>query len=56
MYVEFKERKTDCGTLYTELIWKSEGPQENQNMCLNNPVHTDQKMLLSQKCWNASWK
>ena len=46
LYVEFKERKTGCGPHCTELIWRSEGPQGNQNMCMNNPVHTDQEMLL----------
>jgi hypothetical protein len=45
-YVEFKEKKTGCGTHCTELIWRSERPQENRNICLNNPVHTDLNMLL----------
>jgi hypothetical protein len=29
LYVEFKERKIGCGTHCTELIWRSEGDQEN---------------------------
>jgi len=54
MYVEFKGRKTGCGTHCTELIWRSEGPQEYVS---EQPTLTKKCCYLSEeKCWNASWK
>jgi hypothetical protein len=43
LYVEFKERKIGCGTHCTELIWRSEGDQEN--WCVWTTQYT-----LTKKC------